>query len=112
MRAVRCGSVQRESVVGVVAALVGSPLQAQTGTKNARPAAATNVRSLRIAVVQMQSVDHDVDANLKRATTFAEQAAARGAEFILFPETMATESYLSADTWDQRNLPTASRFSG
>jgi len=86
-------------VVGVVAALVVPPLQGQTGTKHAgSPPAATNVRSLRIAIVQMQSVDHDVDANLKRATTLAEQAAARGAQFILFPEMMATGSYLSADT--------------
>src|SRR5262249_41370311 len=56
--------------------------------------------SLRIAVVQMPSADHDVDANLRRATTFAEQAAARGAEFVLFPEMMATGSYMASDSWD------------
>src|SRR5215472_2731156 len=61
------------------------------------PAAA---RSLRIAVVQMQSVDHDIDGNLKRATAFAEKAAAQGARLVLFPEFMATGSYLSFDTWD------------
>src|SRR5215468_7863867 len=61
------------------------------------PAAA---RSLRIAVVQMQSVDHDIDGNLKRATTFAEKAASQGARLVLFPEFMATGSYFSFDTWD------------
>src|SRR5215510_13346789 len=57
-------------------------------------------RALRIAVVQMPSVDHDIDANLSRATAFAEQAVQQGAQFVLFPEFMATGSYLSFDTWD------------
>ena len=61
---------------------------------------ASSPRSLRIAVVQMPSVDHDLDANLKRATSFAEQAVAQGAAFVLFPEMMATGSYLAADSWD------------
>src|SRR5262245_11917683 len=50
--------------------------------------------------VQMSSVDHDIDANLRRATAFAEQAVKQGAQFVLFPEFMATGSYLSSDTWD------------
>jgi len=58
------------------------------------------VRLLPIAVVQMQSLDHDIDANLRRATNFTEQAVARGAQFVLLPEFMATGSYLSFDTWD------------
>jgi N-carbamoylputrescine amidase len=57
-------------------------------------------RALRIAVVQMQSSDHDIDGNLKRASTFAEAAAAKGAQFVLFPELMPTGSYLYFDTWD------------
>src|SRR5262245_28671209 len=61
------------------------------------PAAA---RSLRLAIVQMPSLNHDLDANLRRATGFAEQAAAQGAQFILFPELMATGSYMAADSWD------------
>jgi N-carbamoylputrescine amidase len=64
------------------------------------PAVTTGARTLRIAVVQMESLDHDIDGNLKRATTFAETAAARGAKFVLFPEFMATGSYLYFDTWD------------
>jgi N-carbamoylputrescine amidase len=63
-------------------------------------AAPSGARSLRLAVVQMPSVDHDVDANLRRATGFAEQAVAQRAQFILFPELMATGSYLAADSWD------------
>jgi N-carbamoylputrescine amidase len=48
----------------------------------------------------MQSSDHDIDGNLKRASTFADTAAAKGAQFVLFPEFMATGSYLYFDTWD------------
>src|SRR5262249_18103345 len=56
--------------------------------------------TLRIAVIQMKSLDHDIDGNLKQATTYANKAAAQGAKFVLFPEFMATGSYLSFDTWD------------
>ena len=56
--------------------------------------------ALRIAVVQMKSLDHDIDGNLRQATRYAEEAAAHGAQFILYPEFMATGSYLSFDTWD------------
>jgi len=48
----------------------------------------------------MRSVDHDIDGNLKRASEFAEKAAARGAKLVLYPEFMPTGSYLSFDTWD------------
>jgi len=57
-------------------------------------------RSLRIAVIQMKSLDHDIDGNLRQAATYADEAAAQGAQFVLFPEFMATGSYLSFDTWD------------
>lgn len=60
----------------------------------------STARHLRLAVVQMKSLDHDVDGNLRQATMYAEEAAARGAQFVLFPELMATGSYLSFDTWD------------
>ena len=56
--------------------------------------------SLRIAIVQMKSLDHDIDANLRQATTYAEEAAGRGAQFVLYPEFMPTGYYLSSDTWD------------
>jgi len=57
-------------------------------------------RSLRIAVIQMKSLDHDIDGNLREATTYADEAAYQGAQLVLFPEFMATGSYLSFDTWD------------
>lgn len=60
----------------------------------------SGARPLRIAIVQMQSLNHDIDANLKKATRFSEQAATQGAKPVLFPELMPTGSYLAADTWD------------
>ena len=71
------------------------------------PAAKTEAaaRSLRIAVIQMKSLDHDIDGNLRQATKYADDAAARGVQFILFPEFMATGSYLSFDTWDAAEPP-------
>lgn len=60
----------------------------------------SETKILRIAVVQMKSLDHDIDGNLKQATIYAEKAKAAGAQFVLFPEFMATGSYLSFDTWD------------
>jgi len=79
-------------------AAIGIPLNGQAHDGGATTKSAT--RSLRIAVVQMKSLDHDTDGNLRNATTYAEEAAARGAQFVLFPEFMATGSYLSFDTWD------------
>ena len=61
---------------------------------------APGARTLRIAIVQMHSLDRDIDGNLKRATKFSEQGAAQGAKLVLFPEMMPTGSYLSFDTWD------------
>jgi predicted amidohydrolase len=79
--------------VAIEATLSGQGLDPGRTTKSAS-------RSLRIAVVQMRSLDHDIDGNLRQATTYAEEAAARGAQFILYPEFMPTGSYLSSDTWD------------
>ena len=69
-----------------------SPDPGKTTTSGARP--------LRIAVVQMKSLNHDIEGNLRQAATYADEAAAQGAKFVLFPELMATGSYLSFDTWD------------
>ena len=69
-------------------------------------------RTLRIAVVQMQSRDHDIPQNLKRASTFADTAAAKGAQFVLFPEFMPTGSYLYFDTWDAAEPSRARPYSG
>jgi len=81
-------------VVGIAGSASEAQVQVPTQT------AVAGGRALRIAVVQMPSVDHDIEANLKRATAFAEQAVKQGAQFVLFPEFMATGSYLSFDTWE------------
>jgi hypothetical protein len=41
-------------------------------------AAKSGARTLRIAVVQMKSLDHDIDRNLMQATKYADEAAAQG----------------------------------
>ena len=69
-------------------------------TATSKGVAPTGTRTLRIAIVQMRSLDHDIGVNLKRATEFAEKATAQGAQLVLFPEFMPTGSYLSFDTWD------------
>jgi N-carbamoylputrescine amidase len=79
---------------------------ATTGTPRAQerakqqPAAGHAARQLRMAIVQMPSVDHDIDANLKRTSGLADRAVEQGAQLVLFPEMVATGSYLSFDTWD------------
>lgn len=67
---------------------------------NSKAVVPNDRRTLRIAIVQMSSLNHDIEGNLKRATEFAEKAAAQGARLVLFPEFMPTGSYLSFDTWD------------
>src|SRR5215468_909277 len=78
-------------------AAVHLPLNGQRPGENPTKSIA---KTLRIAVVQMKSLDHDIDGNLKEATTYADKASAAGAQFVLFPEFMATGSYVSFDTWD------------
>ena len=87
---------------GTIGLAQGTLQNAPADTKTDRPshAPSSTAKSLRIAVVQMKSSDHDVEANLKRAGTFAEKAAAQGAQLVLFPEFMPTGSYLSFDTWE------------
>jgi N-carbamoylputrescine amidase len=88
----------------MVALLFGGsgPVEIPLNAQGLNPGRATksSATSLRIAVVQMKSLDHDIDGNLRQATTYADKAAAQGAKFVLFPEFMATGSYLSFDTWD------------
>jgi N-carbamoylputrescine amidase len=80
------------------------------GNRSTGPANVTDVspatvtlnstKTLRVGIVQMHSLDHDIEGNLKHATTLADGAAARGAKLILFPELMPTGSYMYFDTWD------------
>jgi N-carbamoylputrescine amidase len=91
----------------IVLLLGGSAaLEIPLNGQDAEPGRTTDsgARPLRIAIVQMKSLDHDIDGNLIQATKYADEAAAQGAQFILFPELMATGSYLSFDTWDSAEL--------
>jgi N-carbamoylputrescine amidase len=58
------------------------------------------VKKVRVAAVQMASEDGMVEANLERATGFAEQAAERGARLIIFPEFMPTGYRMTTEIWD------------
>lgn len=55
---------------------------------------------LRVAAVQMASVDGDIEGNLAHAEYFVEQAASEGAEIILLPEFMPPGYSLTTDMWD------------
>ena len=48
------------------------------------------MRNLRVAAVQMESAAGDKEANLARSHRFAEEAAARGVEIVVFPECCIT----------------------
>ena len=89
-------------VVLILPCALASHLLSQGSPKDSKsnPSQVPGARTLRIAIVQMHSLNHDIDGNLQRATKFSEQGAARGARLVLFPEFMATGSYLSFDTWD------------
>ncbi len=58
------------------------------------------VLSVRVAAVQMASVDGDIEGNLAHAEILVEQAAAQGAQIILLPEFMPPGYSLTAGMWD------------
>jgi N-carbamoylputrescine amidase len=67
------------------------------------------VETLRVAVVQMESKNGNIIANLSHAKEFINQAAAKGAELILLPELMSTGYIFSTEIWDaaeSKNGPT------
>ena len=67
------------------------------------------VKTLRVAVVQMESKNGNILSNLNHATEFINQAAAKGAELILLPELMSTGYIFSTEIWDaaeSKNGPT------
>ena len=67
------------------------------------------VKTLRVAVVQMESKNGNIISNLNHATEFINQAAAKGAELILLPELMSTGYIFSTKIWDvaePKNGPT------
>jgi N-carbamoylputrescine amidase len=59
-----------------------------------------DVRELRVAAVQMESENGAVEANLERATPFADEAAGKGAKLVIFPEFMPTGYIFTREIWD------------
>lgn len=70
-----------------------------------------DAKNLRVAAVQMRSVNGNIQANLERAAGFVEEAAGQGAKLIVLPEFMATGYIYTKDIWDAgepREGPTVS----
>ena len=59
-----------------------------------------STKALRVAAVQVHSQAGQVEANLRHATPFVEQAAAEGAQIVLLPELMPTGYCLTEEIWD------------
>ena len=58
------------------------------------------VRTLRVAAVQMESKNGQVEANLEHATRFIEKAAEAGAQLIILPEFMPTGYVFTNAIWE------------
>ncbi|MFW6113557.1 MAG: carbon-nitrogen hydrolase family protein [Actinomycetota bacterium] len=56
--------------------------------------------NLRVAAVQMESVNGDIKTNLERAGGFVERAAEEGAKLIVLPEFMPTGYIYSVEIWE------------
>lgn len=61
-------------------------------------------RILRVAAVQMTSVNRVVAANLRQAERLVEQGAQRGAQLALLPELFATGFELNEHAWETAEL--------
>ena len=57
-------------------------------------------KTLRVAAIQFQSINRDVEANIKRASRFIQQAADEKAELVLLPELSTTGYELNERLWD------------
>lgn len=58
------------------------------------------IRTLRVAGVQVESRNRDVEGNLRRAEVLVAQAAERGAELVLCPEFLAPGYVYHRSLWD------------
>jgi len=56
--------------------------------------------TIRVAAIQMESKDGQIEANLKHATSLVNDAAAKGAKLILLPEFMPTGYTYTRAIWD------------
>jgi len=55
---------------------------------------------IRVAAVQMESIDYDINTNLQKASEFVYKAAKQKAKLILFPEFMSIGYNLSEKIWN------------
>src|SRR5436190_18836606 len=58
------------------------------------------IRTLRVAGIQVESRNLDVQGNLRRTEVQVAVAAARGAEFVLCPEFLAAGYLYHPSIWD------------
>jgi len=56
--------------------------------------------SLRVAAIQFQSVNRDVEANIRRASEYIQRAAEEKAELVLLPEFSTTGYELNERLWE------------
>lgn len=57
-------------------------------------------RSIRVAALQLESKNGDVEGNLARASVHVAEAARRGAQLVLAPELLAAGYLLTEALWD------------
>ena len=58
------------------------------------------MKSIRVAAVQMESINGDIEGNLQRALPLVEHAAGKGAQVITLPEFMPTGYLFTSAIWD------------
>lgn len=63
-------------------------------------------KTIRVATVQMESLNSQIETNLKNASKFVEQAIKEKAQLILLPEFMPTGYVFTNDIWDAGELNT------
>ena len=57
------------------------------------------LRKLKVAAVQMESKNFEIELNLKRATEYVEKAASKGAQLVLLPEFLPTGYIMTEEIW-------------
>jgi N-carbamoylputrescine amidase len=58
------------------------------------------MKTIKVAVGQINCVDGDVNTNLQHASSFVEEAGANGTELLLFPEFMPQGYRLTNEIWN------------
>jgi len=91
-------SRQRGSGSGAAALLLSRmPTSSKTPT--------TSARTIRVAAIQVASIDGEVDRNLARAERLVEEAVARGARLVLCPEFLAAGYTYDISIWKLAERP-------